>query len=60
MSAAQATGAVDGDVGSTMNFMSFNNDLTTLFNKYEKDFKDKMEALQLKNAMIIEIFEKML
>lgn len=40
LTAALATGAIDGEVSSTINFMSFNLPLATLYNKYDKDSRD--------------------
>jgi len=43
LTGALATGAVDGDVSSTVNFMSYNLNLGTLYNKYDKQSRDEME-----------------
>ena len=45
LTGALATGAIDADVSSTVNFMTFNLELATLFNKYDKASRDQMQAL---------------
>jgi dihydrodipicolinate synthase/N-acetylneuraminate lyase len=58
LTAAHATGGIDADVSSTINFMSFNLRLGELYNKFDKESRAEMEALQYKTVMVVQTWEK--
>lgn len=53
LTSALATGAADGAVGSTMNFMTFNLPLKTLWESGNKTEYDLAHDLQLKTVAVI-------